>query len=151
MQQNVVFLLIALCISSSVVYGLQFTDCGSKTGSFNKVVISDCDTTKNECVLKRNTTASITINFALNEEASKITTVVHGKVLGVEMPFHLQNPDACVDSGLKCPLEKGETYEYKAILPVLKAYPKVHVLVKWELQDQNNEDIICVQIPAKIQ
>ncbi|XP_049310918.1 NPC intracellular cholesterol transporter 2 homolog a [Bactrocera dorsalis] len=151
MQQNFVFLLFAITVCSSVVYGLQFTDCGSKTGSFTKVIISDCDTTKNECILKRNTTASITINFALNEIASKITTVVHGKVMGVEMPFHLQNPDACVDSGLKCPLEKGETYEYKATLPVLKAYPKVNVLVKWELQDQNSEDIICVQIPAKIQ
>ncbi|XP_054087450.1 NPC intracellular cholesterol transporter 2 homolog a [Zeugodacus cucurbitae] len=151
MQQNLVFLLFAITACTSVVYGLQFTDCGSKTGSFTKVLVSDCDTTKNECILKRNTTASITINFALNEVASKITTVVHGKVLGVEMPFHLQNPDACVDSGLKCPLEKGETYEYKATLPVLKAYPKVNVLVKWELQDQNNEDIICVQIPAKIQ
>ncbi|XP_067637324.1 NPC intracellular cholesterol transporter 2 homolog a [Eurosta solidaginis] len=151
MKQNILFLLFAITISSSVVYGLQFTDCGSKTGSFSKVAISDCDTTKNECILKRNTTASITIIFSLNEVAQNITTVVHGKVLGVEMPFHLQNPDACVDSGLKCPLEKGETYEYRATLPVLKAYPKVKVLVKWELQDQNSEDIICVEIPAKIQ
>ena len=89
--------------------------------------------------------------YFIAEDVTAIKTVVHGKVLGVEMPFHLQNPDACVDSGLKCPLEKDETYEYTATLPVLKAYPKVNVIVKWELQDQNGEDIVCVSIPAKIQ
>ncbi|XP_005187474.1 NPC intracellular cholesterol transporter 2 homolog a [Musca domestica] len=133
------------------INALQFTDCGSKTGKFTKVSVSDCDTTKNECILKRNSTVSITIDFSLAEDVKAIQTVVHGKVMGVEMPFHLQNPDACVDSGLKCPLDKGETYEYTASLPVLKAYPKVNVMVKWELKDQNNEDIVCVEIPAKIQ
>lgn len=82
---------------------------------------------------------------------SAIKTVVHGKVLGVEMPFQLQNPDACVDSGLDCPLEGNKAYEYKATLPVLKVYPKVKVQVKWELQDQEGNDIICVEIPSKIQ
>lgn len=43
------------------------------------------------------------------------------------MPFPLQNPDGCVDSGLVCPLNKGTTYEYVATLPVLKAYPKVNL------------------------
>lgn len=66
------------------------------------------------------------------------------------MPFQLQNPDACVDTGLHCPLEQNETYEYKAVLPVLKVYPKVKVQVKWELQDERGNDIICVEIPAKI-
>ncbi|EDW45571.1 GM16844 [Drosophila sechellia] len=40
------------------------------------------------------------------------------------MPFPLSNPDACVDSGLKCPLEKGESYRYTATLQVLKSYPR---------------------------
>lgn len=45
--------------------------------------------------------------------------------MGVEMPFPLANPDACVDSGLSCPLEKEKNYEYIQTLPVLKSYPKV--------------------------
>ncbi|XP_034101125.1 NPC intracellular cholesterol transporter 2 homolog a [Drosophila albomicans] len=130
---------------------LEFHDCGSKTGKFTQVIIEGCDTTKSECVLKRNTNVSISIDIALAEVASAVKTVVHGKVLGIEMPFPLSNPDACQDSGLKCPLEKNETYRYTATLPVLKSYPKVSVLVKWELQDQNNVDIVCVEIPARIQ
>lgn len=45
--------------------------------------------------------------------------------MGVEMPFPLSNPNACVDSGLACPLEKEKNYEYAQTLPVLKSYPKV--------------------------
>ncbi|XP_065363394.1 NPC intracellular cholesterol transporter 2 homolog a [Calliphora vicina] len=150
MKQFVILFTLLAGFFQNSIYALQFTDCGSKTGKFTKVVVSDCDTTKNECILKRNSSVSITIDFSLAEDVTSIKTVVHGKVMGVEMPFHLQNPDACVDSGLKCPLEKDETYEYTATLPVLKAYPKVNVMVKWELKDQNGEDIVCVEIPAKI-
>ncbi|SPP79323.1 NPC intracellular cholesterol transporter 2 homolog a [Drosophila guanche] len=140
-----------LLVTVGLVQGLEFSDCGSKTGKFTRVVIEGCDTTKSECILKRNTTVSFSIDINLAEEATAVKTVVHGKVLGIEMPFPLANPNACVNSGLKCPLEKGESYRYTATLPVLKTYPKVSVLVKWELQDQNSEDIICVEIPAKIQ
>lgn len=69
----------------------------------------------------------IKIPLLAAEDVTSINTVVHGKIMGVEMPFHLQNPDACVDSGLTCPLSKDASYEYKATLPVLKAYPKVHM------------------------
>ncbi|ALC38008.1 Npc2a [Drosophila busckii] len=144
-------LTLSLLLTMQLGICLEFHDCGSKTGKFTQVTLEGCDTTKPECVLKRGTNSSITIDFALAEVASAVKTVVHGKVLGIEMPFPLANPDACVDSGLKCPLEKDETYRYTARLPVLKSYPKVSVMVKWELQDQNNVDIVCVEIPAKIQ
>ncbi|TDG43683.1 hypothetical protein AWZ03_009882 [Drosophila navojoa] len=131
--------------------GLEFKDCGSKTGKFSQVTIEGCDTTKAECILHRNTNVSISIDFTLAETATSVITVVHGKVLGIEIPFPLSNPNACVNSGLTCPLENNESYRYTATLSVLNSYPKVSVLVKWELQDQNNLDILCIEIPAKIQ
>ena len=82
-------------------------------------------------------------------KSSSLTTVVHGQISGLEMPFPLKNPDAC-QAGVQCPIEAGSSYEYLASLPILKAYPKVKVLVKWELQDENSKDVVCVQIPAKI-
>lgn len=54
-----------------------------------------------------------------------VTTVVHGIILGIDMPFPISNPDACLDSGVSCPLKKGNVYEYTATFPILKAYPKV--------------------------
>lgn len=84
-------------------------------------------------------------------DAQTVTTVVHGIIMGVEMPFPLQNPNGCVDSGLQCPLSKDSEYEYVASLSVLKSYPKVKVEVKWELRNEKNENIVCVLIPAKIE
>ncbi|KAL5278238.1 NPC2 family protein [Megaselia abdita] len=148
MMKKIAFAVLLFAVATSA---LQFKDCGSKGGKFTKVTVSNCDTTQKECILKRNSTASITIDFSLGEDVSEVTTVVHGKIMGVEMPFILQNPNACEDSGLKCPLTKDSTYQYQATLPVLKSYPKVTVEVKWQLKDQNKQDIVCVLIPAKIE
>lgn len=59
------------------------------------------------------------------DECTKITAVVHGIVMGIEMPFGLPNSDGCVNCGVTCPIRKGTNYEYSTTLPVLKAYPKV--------------------------
>lgn len=67
----------------------------------------------------------------------------------MDMPFPLQNPDAC-QSGVQCPLTEGSSYEYQASLPILKAYPAIKVIVKWQLKDENNGDVVCVKIPARI-
>lgn len=41
---------------------------GSKIGKFSKVLVSDCDTTKSACILRRNTTANIALDFELGED-----------------------------------------------------------------------------------
>ena len=97
----------------------------------------------------RNTVANISITFESKVESASLTTVVHGSVGGVEIPFRLDNPDACT-LGVQCPLQAAK-YEYVASLPILKAYPKIKVMVKWELQDDKGNDVVCVKIPAKIQ
>lgn len=70
--------------------------------------------------------------------------------LGMFVPFKLPNQNACVESGLECPLEKGKEYKYEASFPVLKIYPKLDVEVKYELKNSKKVDIICVLIPVKI-
>ncbi|XP_055295399.1 NPC intracellular cholesterol transporter 2 homolog a-like [Sitodiplosis mosellana] len=151
-----IFISIAVCalfLVSSIA--LEFKDCGSEGGKFTKVKVSNCDETANACVLKRHTNASIELDFALDEgvdNIEQVTTVVHGVIMGVEMPFPLQNPDACKDSGVQCPLRNGVNYEYVQTLPVLRSYPKVSVTVKWALKDiAANKTIICVYIPARIE
>lgn len=50
--------------------------------------------------------------------------VVHGVMAGVPIPFPLENPDACHNTGLTCPLPVGDhTYQYA--LFVKPVYPKV--------------------------
>lgn len=70
---------------------------------------------------------------------------------GLDVPFRLPNPDACVNSNITCPLKKDVVYSYDASFPVLKIYPRVDVEVKFELKNSAGTDIVCVLIPVKIQ
>ena len=65
------------------------------------------------------------MSIPIDEEVSELKAVVHGIILGMEVPFKLPNDDGCVDSGLECPLAGGNEYRYSTTLPVLKQYPKV--------------------------
>lgn len=64
---------------------------------------------------------------SVNDEIKEVTAIVHGVIMGIEMPFPLQHPDGCTNCGLSCPLSKSAEYEYQATLEVLKSYPKVSI------------------------
>ncbi|XP_076620742.1 NPC intracellular cholesterol transporter 2 homolog a [Colletes latitarsis] len=143
---------LSLCVSP-ICRALEITDCGSKVGKFTSVSLAGCDMSQSVCDLVRNTNASININFTIDKDMTDVYAMVRGIIMEVPIPFPLPNADACKDpdSGITCPLTKsGEVYHYKNTLPVLSSYPKLSVIVKWELRDENNENIVCLLIPAKI-
>lgn len=137
---------------SSLADGFPVENCGTTLGNFSQIKISGCDKSTSACILHKGKNATIEIDFTTNEDASDLQTVVHGTLVIVPIPFRVPHPDACTDpdSGITCPLAKGRSYSYKATLPVQTDYPSVSVTVKWELQDQNGNDIVCVRLPAKI-
>ncbi|XP_062563288.1 NPC intracellular cholesterol transporter 2 homolog a-like [Armigeres subalbatus] len=144
--------LLVLAICSLGVEGVHFENCGDENtiGNYSLVEVSRCNLAESACVLKRNTNATISITFTSDEEVSELKAVVHGIIMGMEVPFKLPNDDGCKDSGLECPLPADVEHKYTTTLPVLKQYPKVAVEVKWELK-AGDKDVICVKIPAKIQ
>ncbi|CAO1419541.1 unnamed protein product [Diamesa hyperborea] len=147
--------IVILVLINYVMYSqsVEFTDCGSVTGSFSKISVTNCSSTEGKrCILTRNSNATIQIDFSLNNdvEVTEVKAVCHGIIMGMAVPFPLPNSDGCSGCNLVCPLKKGENYEYSTTLPVLKVYPQATVDVKWELKDNNNNVIICVLIPAKI-
>ncbi|CAD7087102.1 unnamed protein product [Hermetia illucens] len=145
-------ILLAGCLFALIsgLCGLDVQDCGSKAGKFSKINIVGCDTSQSACILHRGTNATISIEFVSSGSATAVNTVIHGIINGIPVPFPLKNPDACSNTGINCPLKPDTTYEYQAILPVQKVYPKISLKVKWELQNQDGVDIICLLIPAKI-
>lgn len=138
-----------LCFYAGTCTYYPITDCGSKKGKFDKISLS-CSG-DSECILKRNQNVTINIQFTPSEDVTSVTSVVHGIIEGLPVPFPIPNPNACVNSGLQCPLNKGKQYNYSAVFFVKRSYPKVRVHVKWEMRDDNKEDIICFIIPARIQ
>ena len=51
---------------------------------------------------------------------------MHAKI-GAWLPYALYNPDACKNSGLKCPLKPGEEALYHASVDIKSIYPAVSV------------------------
>lgn len=151
-RNSLATLLFALFLTLHASRAAQITDCGSTVGQFSEVTVSGCDDSNKPCNLVRDTNATITITFVPKEDINRVKAVVHGIIMDVPMPFPLENPDACDDpeSQLTCPLTKDTTYTYKVTLRVLKGYPKMSLAVKWELQDEAKQDIVCVHIPVKI-
>ncbi len=72
--------------------------------------------------------ASFSFFFSGEKVITKATSVVHGKIGGIPIPFPLDNPNGCKDSGLKCPMKNGDDGQYKTAIFVKSAYPKVSQL-----------------------
>ncbi|ESN98367.1 hypothetical protein HELRODRAFT_84805, partial [Helobdella robusta] len=114
-----------------------------------RVVIPGCETT-DICILTRGHNASFEIDFIPSETVSSATAVVHGIIDHIPVPFGIDNPNACVKSGLTCPLEAGKFYTYTTTLFIKEQYPALRLIVKWELQDSAKKDILCILLGAEI-
>jgi len=138
------------CITLASCTEVKFKDCGSKSGKPTHVYVTPC-MTPSSCVLHKGTNSTISVSFIPNGVTTKVTAVVHGVIAGIAVPFPMEGTDGCVKSGLTCPLKGGVEVKYSKELPVKTVYPSLKLLVKWELQDQNKLDLVCVEIPAQIQ
>jgi len=56
---------------------------------------------------------------------TKGTTVIHGIIEGVPVPFPVKNPDVCNGHGITCPMPAEQTQTFQDMLPVKTAYPSV--------------------------
>ncbi|KAK3732027.1 hypothetical protein QZH41_019121, partial [Actinostola sp. cb2023] len=86
-----------------------------------KLEITPCP--EQPCQLKRGTKVNVKATFIPHENVTDGESSVHGKVMGFWVPFPLPNPQACKDSGIKCPMVAGETYTYSADLDIKSMYP----------------------------
>lgn len=144
MEKLIVLVLLVGCVLADEV---QFKDCGSKTGAISKVEISPCP--QLPCKLKRGSAVDVSVTFKSSIDSKTSKAVVHGKIAGIPLPFPIPNNDGC-KSNVKCPITKGDTDVYKNKIEVSKSYPKVQVIVQWELRDADNNDLFCFTIPAEI-
>jgi len=125
-----------------------FTRCGG-SGNIQNVEVIPCNN-DDTCQLKVGSNATFNIQFATTKEIKSLRAVVHGIVAGIPMPFHFPQPNACENSNVTCPIKSGDISHYSVQLPVLKNYPRIKVTVKWELIDETGEDVICLEVPARL-
>ncbi|XP_044254730.1 NPC intracellular cholesterol transporter 2 homolog a-like [Tribolium madens] len=133
-----------------IIFTYEYENCGSNPDTLLSVWVSGCEETE-KCILQKGTDASIEITFTSvesNTVTAKVYGVFSGGLITTEFPFPY--PNACLNSGLTCPIRASETYTYQTSLFVHPTYPKISVDVKWQLVDDAGNDIVCVIIPAKI-
>ncbi|CAK8692115.1 unnamed protein product [Clavelina lepadiformis] len=138
-----------LAICNVVRCEITVKDCGSKVGKINKVSVPNC--TKSPCSLHQGQNYTVNVTFTTKEASDKIFAKVYGIVDSIRVPFFLNQPNACIASGLKCPLKLG-TYTYSSTLAILKGYPAIKVDVQWELFDAKEKGnmIFCFETPIQI-
>uniref|UniRef100_A0A5S6Q668 MD-2-related lipid-recognition domain-containing protein n=1 Tax=Trichuris muris TaxID=70415 RepID=A0A5S6Q668_TRIMR len=151
-------LLLIVWAATTSAKSIEYNNCKS-VFEVKDVAVDPCNEPGFTCPLVRGENATIRITFVPTKEVKSLTAVVHGiskEALIGKVPFHLPNPDACKDSNLVCPLKKGEQYVYRQTLPIKTIYPKIVLLVKWELvehageEEKKEESPVCVIIRAKI-
>ncbi|XP_011161897.1 NPC intracellular cholesterol transporter 2 homolog a [Solenopsis invicta] len=145
-------LLCVLCITSS--FAFVFEDCGSEIGKMVELSISSCtDMTAEKCVFTRGSDVNVNMKFSASKDVSEVTALAFGVMMEVPIPFPLEKPKICSDpsSGVSCPLKKDQEYQYKSSFAVEKKTPPVSIEVMWEFRSENDEKILCVKFPVKIQ
>merc|ERR1712142_373764 len=100
---------------------------------------------------KRGQPATIKINFKNTKDTTTATNACSGKI-GVYIPFPLPESNSCVakGGGLHCPLKAGEMQSFTYELPVQSYYPAINVIVRWQIKDDQNQDLVCIAFQAKL-
>jgi len=149
MAKHLVLAVLALCgFSVTSCEPVKYKDCGSAMSKLEEVDITPCPL--HPCQLKRGTEETVEVTFIPKENVTKATTVVFGGIEGKFLPFPPDEPNACKDQGITCPMVAGKEYKFKTALPVKSYYPKIELVVKWEMTDQNSNMVYCWMVPVVI-
>lgn len=126
---------------------VKFIDCGSSSGKVAMVDINPCSSQPCQLHKGDSYTVNVTFNSVVESQTSK--AVVHGIIAGIPVPYSIPTEDGC-KSGIKCPIQKQQTYHYVNCLPVKAEYPSIRLVVKWELKDDSQKDLFCIEFPVQI-
>ncbi|XP_047113772.1 NPC intracellular cholesterol transporter 2 homolog a [Schistocerca piceifrons] len=155
MARFVALMLAALLPAMAAATAVKHCGTDSPYEDVNEVLISGCQ--QGTCKLKKKTEVGLEFKFTPSEDIKQLKNRVYAELLTLPFPFAgVDGTSACDQvfdaSGQKagCPLKAGQEYVYKNKLKVLDIYPKIRVLVHWELQDQNEKTLKCFEVPARI-
>lgn len=134
----------------ATAFAVTWKDCGSKLGVPTDVTVQGC-AAPGTCILHKGVNASFGVSFKSNEDASGLKMLLYGHIAGFDVPFPLDNPDACKDSNITCPIKKDQAYAYRNVIFVKTSYPSLSLVVKMKLVDENGNVIVCVVLPVQIE
>ena len=87
--------------------------------------------------------------FLAEENITAATTKVYGTVAGIKVPFSVDNPNACEDQGITCPMIAGKDYTFKTVLPIKSIYPSVSMIVSSQQTTLIPESSSAISVRAR--
>ncbi|KAH6945065.1 hypothetical protein HPB50_006986 [Hyalomma asiaticum] len=148
MESRCQLLFAALMLSTVACAVADWPRCASPDGTILSFKVDGCNE-PDTCVLKKGTQANVTVVFNSKVASNAVNVEVHGLIHKVPLPFPLPQSDAC-QCGVTCPIQAQANYTYRGSFPVKSEYPSISLDVKWELIDDNHNDLICQLIPVEI-
>ncbi|TGZ69755.1 hypothetical protein CRM22_003556 [Opisthorchis felineus] len=143
-----------LLVCSVVVYtpfladATKFKDCGSKNVTVWSVKLTPCD--GQPCSFIKGKNATIDIDFLAERDIEPGNPKVQGKLGEMYTQLPLPASDMCQHLTPSCPIQAGTNYTYSYTLEISETYPSIRLDIRWELQDKNEETLLCVEYPAQL-
>ncbi|BFZ07973.1 hypothetical protein BsWGS_11011 [Bradybaena similaris] len=132
------------------VEAIDFKDCPQSqgvTGHATSVDLTPCSA--QPCNFKHGQTVNVKITFTAGNDSPSLNSTVYGYVLGIPVAFPLPNDNACINSGIMCPIKKGQTYTYSASFDTKPSYPEITLVVMWKLEGAGSNEV-CFTFPMSI-
>merc|ERR1712213_59467 len=147
LKMNKAAVSVAFCLCVSMVAAqVPFKDCGSTKGKIDSITVQGCSALP--CPLTRGTEAQVSMAYTPSADIANATSVVYGFLSsGIKAPFPLKDNNFC--DGTTCPAKAGAQATFKYSLPVSKLYPKVNVIVQWQVM-VGDVMAFCWSLPVTI-
>ena len=147
----IVHCLLVLCSTLAAGTIIKFGNCTDVTAAEGELISVDLTPCPSEpCVFHRGTNVTATIKFSPDSMVTDGTLEVFGIVAGIKTPFPLDNPDACKNHGLVCPLKSGVTYSLEITLPIKPYYPTIQLVAEMAFKLPDGKYLFCFIFPMKI-
>ena len=126
---------------------IKYKVCKSPSGNVSMVEVTPCP--YQPCILQVGQEYNIQVTFTSFVHSQTSKALVQGILEGKTSPSpYFPNDDGC-NSGIKCPIVPGN-HRYEITLPVLEEYPVGSLEVKWELRDDTNKNLFCIEFRVSI-
>ncbi|XP_051155114.1 uncharacterized protein LOC127277784 [Leptopilina boulardi] len=150
MTRLLIVLAVVSCIA--IVESKIFKSCKGNITAPTDVRIAGCDSSP--CILTRGTSLKLEMDFVATTATDKLKPKMYVNVGRSKKKYYLNIGTENVCDSLqkgKCPLKIGDT----VTVALEKAIPPTTYLVKkatvtFELSDSNNEQLVCLQVKAKV-
>jgi len=140
----------AIVLSTVTCEQITYKDCRRDHGHAHAMDVQMSPCPSMPCVFEKGMNVNVTISFTAQHDSPTLAAKVYGIILGLDIPYPLPQGDACQNSNIQCPIVKGQRYTYHGTFPVLEAYPKIDVLVRWKLIVAHHVDETCFTFPMSI-